>query len=215
MTKRAALTRAEMLDLAHTAVIVIDVQNDFCHAGGAFDTMGADLSAAQAMLPVLASFLTAARAAGAMVVHVTTHHSEMTNSPVWESKAPPGVTVLGSWGAEICDGYPELLPRPGEPLVIKHRYSPFYNTDLDLILRGRGVRTIALAGVATNVCVETAARDGIVRDYYVFVLRDCTAAYDPALHENSLKNVTQRFGYVISSEEALSLWGSRERLAAR
>ncbi len=214
MAMRKSLTQAQILDRTHTAVVVIDMQNDFCANGGAFDKMGVDVSAVQAVMPTLASFLKAARKAGVMVVHVITRHTELTNSPVWDWKAPPGVAQLGSWGAEMYHGCTELQPQPNEALIIKHRYSPFYNTDLDLVLRSSGMKTIVLAGVATNVCVETAARDGIMRDYYVFLMKDCTAAYDPASHEAALRNVTQRFGMVISSQEVLGFWSIEPHTAA-
>jgi ureidoacrylate peracid hydrolase len=90
--------------------------------------------------------------------------------------------------------------------VTKHRYSAFYNTDLDSILRSNGIRTIVLTGVATNVCVETTAREGFVRDYYVVLVSDGTATYSAQDHEATLRNIDRFFGEVATIADIVSVW---------
>jgi ureidoacrylate peracid hydrolase len=99
-----------------------------------------------------------------------------------------------------------VRPRPDEPVVTKHRYGAFESTDLDLVLRSRGVRTVIMTGVATNVCVETTARQAFLRDYYVVFLRDCTATYSQAEHDAALHNIDQFFGQVAGAEEVMACW---------
>jgi ureidoacrylate peracid hydrolase len=113
------------------------------------------------------------------------------------------VCALGSWEGDF---YGDIHPEPGEPIVTKHRYSAFYNTDLDSILRSHGIRTIVLTGVATNVCVETTAREGFVRDYYVVLVADGTATYSPEDHQATLRNIDRFFGEVKSITDITSEW---------
>ena len=110
----------------------------------------------------------------------------------------------GTWG---CDFY-SVGPQPGERVVVKHRYSAFRGTDLDLILRARGVRTVLICGVATNVCVETSAREAYMHDYEVVFLADCSAAYSQAEHDATLYNMAQHFGVVAREEEVCSAWAT-------
>ena len=90
--------------------------------------------------------------------------------------------------------------------ITKHRYSAFLGTNLDLILRSRGIRSLLISGVGTNVCVESTLRDGYMRDYYIVLLEDCVGATDRELHEATLKNVSLHFGAVSNSNEVRKLW---------
>jgi ureidoacrylate peracid hydrolase len=90
--------------------------------------------------------------------------------------------------------------------VIKHRYSAFINTDLNTVLKARGIQSILVCGVATNVCVETTARDGYMYDYYVTMIDDCSAAYDAKLHMGTLENMRRHFGLVASSHQIIETW---------
>jgi ureidoacrylate peracid hydrolase len=100
----------------------------------------------------------------------------------------------------------KLKPQPGDVIVNKHRYNAFYQTDLDLILRAKGIRTLIMTGVATNVCVETTAREGFMRDYYIVFLRDCTATMSEELHNSALKNISLFFGDVVGFEDVIKCW---------
>lgn len=112
----------------------------------------------------------------------------------------------GSWEGDF---YGNVRPEAGDPIVTKHRYSAFHNTDLDTILRSNGVRTIIITGVVSNVCVETTAREGFVRDYYVVLPCDGAAAYSIADHEATLSNVDRFFGEVSSIEDLSAIWRGR------
>lgn len=109
----------------------------------------------------------------------------------------------GSWGAKFDDN---LQPRDTDVIVEKKKYSAFVRTDLDDLLKGWGVRTLVITGVSTCTCVESTARDGFMRDYYIILAKDLTASYDESLYQATLKNIDERFGHVVSSEELLAIW---------
>jgi ureidoacrylate peracid hydrolase len=208
----------------HTALIIVDMQNDFIASEGIIAREGRDVSQAQVMAQELPKLLKAARDAGVFVVFVRNVYTTDNNfylSDVWLEQAARkrkgGYTRIpvcaeNSWSGDF---YGEVRPLPGEPIVTKHRYSAFYNSDLDTILRANGIRTVVLTGVVTNVCVETTAREAFVRDYYVAVVKDGTAAYSAADHEMTLSNIDRFFGEVTSIAELQSLWPARNRADAR
>jgi ureidoacrylate peracid hydrolase len=192
------------------AVLVIDVQNDFCHEDGGLCKLGAyDLELIQPMVPKLSAFVDAARAGGIPVVWVKTEYDDATTSSRW-SRRHGGEEVRicrpGTWGAEWYG----LDPADNEIVVVKHRYSPFVNAPLETVLRARGFETLLLTGVTTNVCVESTARDAFMRDYQVVVVSDCVAASDPATNEASLQNIRRHFGAVLSSQDIERIWAGRE-----
>jgi ureidoacrylate peracid hydrolase len=178
----------------HTALVIIDMQNDFCEVGGLMADEGVDLQPVQEMAKQVMTVLDAARRVGVLVVFVRNVYSTESN---W---CPPD-----SWKADF---YGDVRPLPSDPVVTKHRYSAFYSTDLDLILRNHGIRTVVMVGVATNVCVETSVREAFVRDYYVVVPHDATAAYSPDAYEASLRNVAMHFGQVVAAEDILTAWSA-------
>ena len=201
-----------------TALVVVDVQNDFCDPAGVLAAAGTDTSAAVAMVPTLERLLAAARAAGVLVVFVRTTHDETTDTPVWLSRrvvdgepAASGSSTCrpGSWGAESY----RVAPGPGEPVVVKHRYSGFTGTDLDAVLRGAGTTALLLTGVSTDVCVESTLRDGLFHEYHVTLVEDCCAAYDPAAHAASVATVGRHFGAVTTSGELTRVWAPGTRAA--
>lgn len=208
-------TLEQKVDPAHAALIVIDVQNDFCAAGGMMDNEGADLGAVQAMADRLPPLIDAARGAGALVVFVRNVYSTEGNaylSDVYLEQAAR--TRGGSYTTrDVCgpdswegDFYGDVRPLPGEPIVTKHRYGAFHNTDLETILRGHGIRTVVLTGVATNVCVETTAREAFLRDYYVVFCGDGAACYDDDTHAATLRTIDKYFGPVVAVDEVAGLW---------
>lgn len=216
---RLLRTLAEKVAPAHAALIVIDYQNDFCADGGQLGREGFDLSAAQALADRLPPLLSAARAAGVLVVFVRNEYSSAKNLYLSDafleqaSRARAGsyttraICPAGSWAADF---YRDVRPEAGEPVVTKHRFDAFYNTDLDIILRAHGVRTVVFTGVATNVCVDTTAREAFMRDYYVVFVADGTAAYDQQDHEATLRNIDRFFGQVVRIADVQSIWaGSR------
>jgi ureidoacrylate peracid hydrolase len=117
------------------------------------------------------------------------------------------VCADGSWEGDF---YGDVRPNPGEPVVTKHRFAAFHNTDLETILRSHGIRTVVMAGVASNVCVETTAREAFVRDYYVVFLEDGTATYFDEDHQATLRVMDRFFGEVASVGEVETLWQDAE-----
>jgi ureidoacrylate peracid hydrolase len=217
-------TLAEKVDARHAALLVIDMQNDFCARGGLVDRGGRDVSGVANMVPRLKSLIAAAREAGVRIVFVRCSYSTDANvylSDVWLEQAARrqggGYTLSpvcqdGTWG---CDYFSDVRPEPGDIVVVKHRYSAFQGTDLELILRANGVRTVVLTGVSTHVCVETSARDAFVRDFYAVTVRDATAAYSAQEHEYSLAVLDRFFGQVVDSAELRALWTGDCSFSAR
>ncbi len=205
----------ERCDPRLAGLLVVDVQNDFVSLQGSAGKRGEDVSAAMAMVPNLIRLIDAGRSVGLTVVYIKTTHSEWTDTPSWvyRSSQKSGLSTCreGTWGAEFYEG---ISPRSSERVVIKHRYSAFINTDLNTVLRARGIQSVLVCGVATNVCVETTARDAYMYDYYVTVIDDCSAAYETKLHLGTLENMRRHFGLVASSQEIIETWSDLPRAAA-
>lgn len=196
----------QILDPSRSALVIIDVQNDFCSPDGATAKSGRDITACSAILPPLLRLIDGARASGARVIYVQTIGTDFTDSEAWKYRASEkprsGNCREGSWGAEFFG----LSPRQDEPIVVKHRNTAFYNTRLDTILRAFRIETTVVAGVATNVSVESTARDAVTRDYNVVLPADCAGAYYPEAHKATLFNIRTFFGTVSSSDEVLYIW---------
>jgi ureidoacrylate peracid hydrolase len=185
------------------AVLVIDVQNDFCHESGAFGRLGFDIGPVQSSVRALGGFLKAARQTDVPVIFIATLHSEWTNSEAWLKRGPrrrDELCAVGTWGAEFY----QLAPASGEPVIIKHRYSGFVNTDLETVLRARERRSVLVTGVSTTICVESTARDACMRDYHVVLAEDCCGALSRAEHEATPHNVRGYFGRVLDSNTIIS-----------
>lgn len=205
----------EKIDPAHVALLVIDMQNDFCAEQGFVCLGGRDVSGVLDMAKNLPSLIAAARAAGVMIVFIRSLYSTVDNrflSDVWLEQAARrqagGYTLSpvcgqGKWGG---DYFGDCRPQDDDIVVTKHRYNAFHGTDLDLILRSNGIRTVVVTGVSTHVCVETTARDAFIRDFYTVVVGDGTAAYSEAEHDTALKLIDRFFGEVTTIERLKTLW---------
>lgn len=197
----------------HCAMLIIDMQKDFCTPGFGAERAGRDLSMAQAAIPHIARLLAGARAAGVTVVHVgfATEPNHGSDSGPWLAQrrratfSAEDLCLTGSTGAEFVE---ELSPQAGELTVRKRRYSAFTGTDMDLLLRSRGVRSVICCGVSTNACVETTARAAFEHEYYVMVPPDACGSWDRDLHEATLKNINHRFGLTPAIDEILGIWAS-------
>ena len=199
----------------HTALLVIDMQNDFCAEGGMMHNEGLDLSRVQEMAERLPILIESARENSVLVVFVRNIYSTATNwylSGPWLEQAnrrrkgsyiERPVCAADSWNGDF---YGDIRPLASEAIVTKHRFSAFHNTDLDTILRANEIKTVVATGVATNVCVETTVRDAFVRDYYVLVVEDGTGTYSADEHEYSLRTIDRYFGEVVSREQLIKLW---------
>jgi ureidoacrylate peracid hydrolase len=211
------------IDLVRAAVIVVDMQNDFCSKGGMFDRAGVDISTVQKAIGPIQKVLGAARQAGVQVVYLKMGFRPDL-SDLGESDSPnrarhlhfgvgePGLSPEGrdgrflireTWNTEVIA---ELRPEPGDLELYKTRFSGFYQTELDEILRSRGIRNLIFTGCTTSVCVDSTIRDAMFRDYRCVLLADCAA--EPigsemarSNHESSLLVIQTLFGWVSRSDE--------------
>lgn len=191
---------AELIAPQRTALVVIDVQNDFC------DPL--DYPASAEMLPRLKQLLATAREAGVQVIYSQSINSERTDSSVWLSRYAkrPHRHIFCLEGTPGADFQADVKPEPGDIVVVKHRYSIFIGTEFDVILRSKRIESLVFAGVATNGCVESSVRDAYQRDYWTVTLSDCTAAASPALQEGALRSIDWNFGLVATSDEIAQQW---------
>ena len=199
----------EKVDPKHAALVVVDIQNYFCHSEGFLAKQGKDLSHTHQMIPKLVRLISEARTNKIKIVFIRKINSDWTMSPVsWEQRrrifpgASENTLLEGSWEAEFY----EVTPQPDECVVTKHRDSAFVDTDLNLILRSRGIKSLIMTGVATNACVESTARDGFMRDYYVVFVSDCTATTHIEDHEATLRDIHGFFGVVATAKELITAW---------
>ncbi len=201
----------EVLAPAHTALLVIDMQNDLLHPDGAYARIGEDISLTQGVLPAITALISAARPAGVLVAYTqnTTLPDGRSDSPAWnyfKRYSRPGLagqyTVDGTWGHELVA---ELAPRSDEPVVRKHRSDAFIGTDLDLILRSNGVQTVVAAGVVTNGCVESSIRHAAFLDYYTAVAADACASTSKRMHDLAIELLQARHD-VCNFEDIIRIW---------
>jgi ureidoacrylate peracid hydrolase len=203
----------EQVDPRHCALIVVDVQNDFCHEDGGLARAGNDMALVQEMVPRLAGTVEAARAAGVPLFFLRIIQSDQTNSDAWEALEGDGSNRLvldGSWGGEY---YGPIRPAESEVEIIKHRHSGFNFTPLDSMLRSLSVKTVVIGGVASNVCVEATARDAADYDYYVVLLSDGSAAVRKELHDATVSTVENYLGSTARCDQVARIWSSAPRPA--
>lgn len=230
-------TLEERLDPRHTALVLIDVQNDFCAAG---QESRHNLSIIDSAVSNSSMLLAAARAAGSTVVHVQVENGPFFRGPGSPRPFPGSRDGSFAWTAsaaefggerftperwrELCQAgsfgeksHHTVEPAPGEFVIRKHRFSAFIDTGLEVVLRRRGIRTIVLVGLVTDVCVESSARDASMMDFYVVLAEDAVGVRDSdkASHDASLKAVRDCFGLTVPSAKIIGIWeGYRRRARA-
>lgn len=219
------------IDTAKTAVIVVDMQNDFGSKGGMFDRAGIDISGIQKVIGPTAKVLAAARRAGIKIVYLKmAFRPDLSDlgspdSPnrvrhlgvfkVGETiRAPDGresrILIRDTWNTDIV---PELKPQAADVVLYKHRFSGFYQTDLDARLKQLGIKYIIVTGCTTSVCVESTIRDAMFRDYLCVLLSDCTSepigeGLARSNHEASLLTIQVSLGWVSGSDEFIKALGN-------
>ncbi|MCC7105046.1 MAG: cysteine hydrolase [Chloroflexi bacterium] len=207
----------EKVDPRHAALIVVDVQNDFCADEGFFGRTNQDLTMIQACVPRLEQLINEARRAGVMVVFIRSIYDDpYLSEPMRERNLRRGLLsqrcLSGSWGADFY----RVNPLPGEVVITKHRYSAFHGTELDDVLRSAGIRTAIMTGVTSNVCVESTSRDAYFRNYYVVFVDDCVAttnedfsgATSEEIHRWTAINIQLTFGVVVKADEVAGAWAA-------
>jgi len=216
------------IDPARTAVIVVDMENDFVAKGGMFDRAGADISGAQKAIGPTAKVLAAARQAGLKIIYLKMgYRPDLSDLGTADSvnrtrhlkfgvgqkiQAPDGresrVLIRDTWDTDIV---PELKPQRNDIVIYKTRFSGFYQTDLDATLKKLGIKYLIVTGVTTSICVESTVRDAMFRDYLCVLLRDCMSepiGHDlpRTNHEASLLNVEVLLGWVSDSEQFVKVF---------
>ena len=205
------------IELARTALVIIDMQRDFLEPGGFGETLGNDISLLEAAVGPCQAVLAAARAAGMLVIHTREgHRPDLSDAPKAKvergepslrigAEGPMGrILIRGEAGHDIIAA---LYPLPDEPVIDKPGKGAFYQTDLELMLRNRGIDTLLVCGVTTEVCVNTTIREANDRGYRCVALSDCCASYFPEFHEMGLRMIKAQggiFGWVSESKAAIA-----------
>src|SRR5438105_9760716 len=205
------------IDLSKTAIVMIDMQRDFLEPGGFGETLGNDVSLLSAAVPPCRALLESARRRGMLVVHTREgHRPDLSDAPKYkvERGAPslrigaPGpmgrILIRGERGHDLIEA---LAPKKGEPVIDKPGKGAFYATDLGPILHHKGIETLIVCGVTTEVCVHTTVREANDRGYKCLVPGDCCASYFPEFHEMGLKMIKAQggiFGWVSDAAAVLA-----------
>jgi biuret amidohydrolase len=205
------------VDPARLALVIIDMQRDFLEEGGFGEALGNDVSQLRRIVPACAALLGGVRKAGIPIIHTREgHRPDLADAPRAKvergapsmrigDEGPMGrILIRGEAGHDIVA---ELAPLPGEPVVDKPGKGAFYQTDLDLMLRNRGIDTLLVCGVTTEVCVHTTIREANDRGYRCIAMADCCASYFPEFHEVGLRMIAAQggiFGWVAQSGDVLS-----------
>lgn len=208
-SRGALATVEERIAPQRAALIVVDMQNDFCAPGGYIDAIGKDVSGLAAIVPPLNVLLAQARRGGVPVVWLTACYEEHEIPPsMITQRRRIGASAVccerGSWGA----GFFGVSPEPGEAVFEKHTYSGFSNPGLEQHLRALGREAVIFAGVQTNVCVESTLREAHSRGFDVAIVQDAVASHAATQHQATLANVGFLFGDVVTAEAVAQAWGA-------
>ncbi len=204
-----------MIEPKLSALIIIDMQNDFCREDGHYGKCGRNLEDIKKIIPNLHRLINEARRRGVLIVYI--QNTQLPNGaslspPIianmlkrWKEESKLSYTVDGTWGQEIIE---DLKPEKNDLIVKKYRPSAFTGTNLDMILRSCLKETVIIGGVVTEGCVESTARDALMKDYYVVIAEDCIASASPITHENQLKVMKEIYHFVVPSTEILNIWST-------
>lgn len=204
---RPLRTLEDQLQREHTALLVIDMQNDFCAEGGYLQKRrNYDVSFAPVVAANIQLLIGSARMAGVPVVWIhSIYDFKYLTDPYIVKRGEEGCCLEGSWGAAPFG----VEPVQGDMVVNKHSFSGFYNTGLDESLHAQGIKTLVITGVATNVCVDSTLRDGFFRGYNIVVAEDCVGSNSKAGHEGTLATVRNNIGTVVPLQVVATLLSRR------
>lgn len=195
-------------DASRAALMVIDMQNAYCHPEGFFARHAVDPLICQRVIEPCSRAIAAARLAGVPVLHAVkvSFSADIPTASFHNcARQGPGLMLVDSWDAAIVDG---LRPAPGELVLNKIAYSAFLGTALDAALQRLGVRQLVIVGVTTSICVESTARDAAQRGMDVYVARDASAEWDTARHERSIEQMGYAFARILTVPELVQAWGA-------
>jgi len=195
---------SEKISPSHTALLVIDLQCDYFCKGGIIDLMKHDYQANEAIIPALQRFIATSRRYLERIIFTKQTMYPYLRSPVVVEHYTRA-KMIRPFDPRNEDFY-QITPEPDDIVLRKHRYSAFIGTPLDAILRASGIKTLILTGVATNVCVESTARDGFMLDYHIVLPSDLTAGVNDQAKQMSLYNINTFFGEVVESDSIVSAW---------
>jgi nicotinamidase-related amidase len=220
--KEVFSTVEEVVDPRHTALLMIDIQHDFCSPKGLFDRIGKNLDMMAPAVRRVGKLVATARRMGVLPIFIQNQwlprnravSGSFLRFMIDKQGMDPseGCTVTGTWGAEIL---PETGIKPDDIVVQKWRPSAFHLTNLDMVLRCNDIRSVVLTGVITQGCVESTARDAMFHDYYTVIATDCVGTYRKDLHDASLKVMGSRFD-MLTCDDLIGIWdrGARTSIAA-
>ncbi len=213
------------IDLSQSALVIIDMQNDFCSEGGWAHLAGLDIRRTSSVIPTVKEVLTAARVVGMLIIHTREgHRPDLSDCPEnkqrkmhhtgfeYGQKSPKGrFFIRGTWNNEIVDA---LKPMSDEPIIDKPGKGAFYATDLEGILREKNIITLIVCGVTTHVCVSSTLREAADRGYDSVLLADCCQSYEEELHLGALEVLRMPaalFGWLARSDDFIALLKENER----
>lgn len=188
----------------HTALVIVDMQRDYCCEGGVFEKMGFGLEAPKLLASRLNEFLNKVRPVLKFIVHIKMELNPHLRSPAL-AEHYERVGLQRKHDSSFSQFY-GVEPKEGEIIIPKYRYSAFVSTYLDQYLRSNRISTLILVGLATNVCLESTARDGFMKDYHIVVPKDMTEGTSDEAKKWSLFNIGTFFGEVVNSKDLLIAW---------
>jgi nicotinamidase-related amidase len=202
---------ARTVERARTALVIVDMQNDFVSSSGAMARFGFDMSDVQAAVAPLGALLDAARRLGVPVFHTRMLNDVRRNAPSWTAFwGDPVVTLPGSWGAEFI---PSLVPLPAETVIEKHSYGAFHGTSLDAALRAIQVDTLAVAGTGPNICSGDTMHQAFALGFHVIAVSDCLACFSrrgrdhsARMKEVGLYVIENHYGRLMESADLIRAW---------
>jgi ureidoacrylate peracid hydrolase len=213
--KAIPTTLEEIVHLRNAAILIVDMQNDFCVERGETEKRRGHLSRGNAIVEKLKLLIQEARKVGVKIVYLQNTtlpgyksysaaylHCLMKLFSVDDPNLIPAWTLDGSWEQQIVE---ELKPREGDLIVKKNRASGFFGTNLDMLLRANDIRTLLVAGVTTQACVEATAVDARFCDYFVVILKDCVDSSSKDLHDAAL-TIMERITDVATSDQIIEIW---------